>query len=74
MGAVPGTELRDDPLAVALDRLRREEESLAGLRRGLALGGRRQDLRLPVRERLSFEDLGEQARHAARFLTRVEPF
>jgi hypothetical protein len=54
---VPGSELRDHPLAVALHGLRGEEEPGAGLSRGLALGGAREDLALAGRERLAFQDL-----------------
>ena len=73
MGPVPRAELRDDALPVALDGLRGEVEALAGLRRRLTLGRGGEDLGLALGERLPFQHLGEQARHAARLRARIDP-
>src|SRR5262245_36869213 len=73
MGAVLGAELRDHTLAVALDRLRREEEARARLGRRLAVRRTGEDLALARGERLTLQDLPQQRGHAARLRNRVEP-
>ena len=70
---VPGPELRDHPLAIALHGLGGEVEPCAGLRRGLALRSSGENLLLPRGERLSLQDLAEQRGHAARLRSLVEP-